>query len=77
MTQPRTAKGLRREFKKQEIDGMLGMDVIDLAQKEWAFLIVFFLEKDVTLHICFKQFMLNAVKIWYRYPTQEMDQLID
>lgn len=53
-----------REFKKQEINQMFAMDVIEPAQTKWASPIYLVQMKDRTLRLCAEFHKLNAKMTW-------------
>lgn len=68
---------MARELKKQDIERMVDMNVIEISQTEWAFPIVFMPWKNGTLHFCLYCRKLKAVKIPDSYPIPHMDECID
>lgn len=53
-----------RLFEKKEVNQMAAMDVIEMAQTEWASLILFIPEKTKIPHFCEDYSMVTAVTIW-------------
>lgn len=66
-----------REIVKQEIDGMLAMDILEPAQNEWKPPTLFVPENDSTLRSWVEYRKLYAVTIRDSKLTMQMDEWID
>lgn len=65
------------EFKKQEINEMLAMDVNELALTEWASLIVFVFNKYVAIPFSLDYCKVNALITRDSYPILRVREYID
>lgn len=63
-----------RKFEWTEIDKMLGINVIDFSQSEWASRIVFAAKKDGSSRSCIDYRKPNAVTVKDGYPVSGMDE---
>lgn len=66
-----------RQLEKSEIEKMLEMNVIELAQTEWASPIVFEPKNDWSRRFCVEYRKFNAVTIRESYSIPRMDECID
>ena len=77
MASATTAMSFNAHVLEKEIELMLKEGIVELANSEWALLMVIIKKKDVTIHLCVDYQKLNAITQVDAYPMPRTDDILD